>query len=82
MIYVSDVDGSCSTVRFKYPHTTTKQSTGLTTPTIGNMIQLHSLLFGGQNGDLQDNLHLFLGWQKQMQQMQHAANASGQARKQ
>ncbi len=40
------------------------------------MQSLHSLLFEGQSGDLQDNLHLFWRWQKQMQ------NARGQARKQ
>ncbi len=49
--------------------TTTEQSIGLMTPTIGNMITLHFLLFGGKSGGLQDNLHFFWRWQEQMQQM-------------
>ncbi len=57
----------CSNTQCQF-HTTTKIV--LTTPTISAMISLHSLLFGGQSGGLQDNFHLCSRCQKQMQQMQ------------
>ncbi len=51
-------------------HTTTKQNIGCMTPTIGNMIWLHFLQSGGQNGDKTDNLQFFWWLQRQMQQIQ------------